>query len=141
MGSVTVSFLQNHFGHRVCMMLSNVSHIVSILLLVMCNSPEALYVSSALMGFNVGLITNFTVSYCGEVCEPRLRGILTSITNLFYYGGYLCVTSLYAITGDWKRSILYTLVFPLLNAAVLFKVSTARSSRRVGLAGQPDLFV
>jgi len=108
------------------MVFSNASHLVSVVTLVLAESPTGLYASSALMGFNVGFVTSFTISYCGEVCEPRLRGTLTSVTNLFYFTGYLCVTALYAATANWKLSVVLTVVLPLVNAAALFKVNENR---------------
>lgn len=122
-GSAAASLAQDRFGHRACMSFANVAHLGSVVALLLADSPAALYGSSALMGFNVGFVTGFSVSYCGEVCEPRLRGTLTSVTNLFYFAGYLCVTALYAATADWRLSVLFTAVLPLANAAVLFKVS------------------
>lgn len=121
-GSVAVSFVQNRFGHKVCMWISNVTHFLSIISLYFADSPVELYVSSALMGFNVGFVTGFTISYSSEVCEPKLRGRLSSVTNLFYFAGYLYVTTLYAATADWKISVLFTLIIPLVNSAILYRV-------------------
>lgn len=120
-GSVVVSFVQDRFGHRACMMVSNVSHLLSVAMLLLSEGPAGLYASSALMGFNVGFVTSFSLSYCGEVCEPKLRGTLTAVLNLFYFAGYLCITMLYAVTADWRISVLYTATLSLVNAVLLFK--------------------
>jgi len=121
-GSVVVSFMQDRFGHRACMMVSNVSHLLSVATLLLSEGPTGLYASSALMGFNVGFATSFSLSYCGEVCEPKLRGTLTAVLNLFYFAGYLCITMLYAVTADWRLSVLYTATLSIVNVVVLFKV-------------------
>ncbi|CAI6348431.1 unnamed protein product [Macrosiphum euphorbiae] len=120
-GSVVVSFVQDRFGHRVCMMVTNVTHLLSVATLMLSDGPSGLYASSALMGFNVGFVTSFSLSYCGEVCEPKLRGTLTAVLNLFYFAGYLCVTMLYAVTADWRLSVLFTAILSVVNAAILFK--------------------
>lgn len=124
MGSVVASLVQDHFGSRLCMMLSNVANLATIVILMFADTPVFLYAISALIGFNVGFITSLTISYSSEVCEPKLRGVLTSVINLFYYAGFLCVTMLYAITADWKLSVFFTVAIPVANALFLFKVST-----------------
>lgn len=120
-GSVIASFLQDRYGHRVCMMVANVTHLLSVAMLMLSDGPAWLYASSALMGFNAGFVTSFSLSYCGEVCEPKLRGTLTAVLNLFYFAGYLCVTMLYAVTADWRLSVLFTAILSIVNAAILFK--------------------
>ncbi|VVC39588.1 Sugar transporter, conserved site,Major facilitator superfamily domain,Major facilitator, sugar [Cinara cedri] len=120
-GSVAASLGQDYFGHRKCMMFSDVMNIATIGILMFANTPEFLYAISAVMGFNMGFITTFTISYCGEVCEPKLRGVLMTVINLFYFAGYLCVTTLYAITADWKLSVLLTVTIPIAAAVFLIK--------------------
>lgn len=126
-GSLLVSFMQDRFGHRFCMLLSSCVQIFTLGTLLLPSSPNLLYVVSTLLGFNMGIVTGFSVSYGGEICDPKLRGTLTSVSNLFYFGGSMLVTGLYAITGDWKLSILCTVVVPLLSVLVtLVLVSTSR---------------
>ncbi|VVC39585.1 Hypothetical protein CINCED_3A022308 [Cinara cedri] len=120
-GSVVASMVQDHFGSRQCMMLSNVTNLATIVILMFADTPEFLYNISALIGFNVGFVTSITISYSSEVCEPKLRGVLTSVINLSYFAGYLCVTMLYAITANWKLSVLITVAIPVANAVLLFK--------------------
>ncbi|KAL5238926.1 hypothetical protein ACI65C_006336 [Semiaphis heraclei] len=120
-GSVIVSFLQDRFGHRVCMMVANVTHLLSVATLMLSEGSVGLYANSALMGFNSGFVTSFSLSYCGELCDPKLRGTLTAVLNLFYYAGYLCVTMMYAVTADWRLSVLFPAILSVINAAILFK--------------------
>lgn len=125
-GSLIASLVQDSLGHRKCMILANISHLLSIVILLLTNTSKLLYVVTALMGFNVGFLNSVTISYCGEVCDPKLRGILSSVSSLFYFAGDLFITTSYAITADWKLSVLFTLTIPIVNAVFLFQVSTFR---------------
>ncbi|VVC39586.1 Sugar transporter, conserved site,Major facilitator superfamily domain,Major facilitator, sugar [Cinara cedri] len=120
-GSVFASLVQDRLGHRTCMILANVTHLLSIAILLFADTPKLLYAVTGLMGFNVGFINSVTISYCGEVCDPKLRGLLLSVCSLFYFAGYLFITTSYAITADWKLSVLFTVAIPVVNAGLLFQ--------------------
>lgn len=123
-GGIVAALVQYSLGHRKCMMTANAVHFLSVVILWYTDNPESLYAVTALMGFNIGFVNNVTISYCGEVCEPKLRGILSSVINMFYFAGDLFITTFYATTADWKLSVLFTVIIPMANVAFMFKAST-----------------
>lgn len=114
---------QNRFGYRPCMMAANAVQL-AIGATTLCflnyyyHSAGALYLLSALAGFNTGFATGFVATYSAEICEPKLRSALTSVAGLFHFFGFLYVTIL-----GWTVAspALYTFLFvavPLANTVV-----------------------
>lgn len=123
-GGIVSALVQYSLGHRKCMITANAVHFLSVATLWYTDAPVLLYAVTALMGFNIGFVNSTTISYCGEVCEPKLRGILSSVINMFYFAGDLFITTSYATTADWRLSVLFTAVVPVANVAFMFMVST-----------------
>jgi MFS family permease len=125
LGSLFLSLVLARLGHRVCMALTNVVQFSSVLIVVLFPvSVNTLYMCSFLMGLSTGCATGLCISYSGEVCEPKLRGSLTSALNVFYFAGTFFVSTAYAITDSWKKSLICSIVFPLINVVALSLVST-----------------
>lgn len=124
LGSLFLSLVQTWLGHRMCMALTNIVQLSpALIVMVLPITVNMLYACSMLMGLSTGLATGLCISYSGEVCEPKLRGSLTSALNVFYFGGYFLVTTLYAITKNWKKTLLYAVSVPMLNFLALIMVS------------------
>jgi len=124
MGSLFLSLVQSRLGHRLCMVLTNLIQFSAVLVVVLFPlSVSTLYACSVLMGLSTGFATGLSISYSGEVCEPKLRGSLTSALNVFYFGGFFFVTTVYAITGSWKTSLLVTIIVPIVNVVAVLVVS------------------
>ncbi|VVC39589.1 Sugar transporter, conserved site,Major facilitator superfamily domain,Major facilitator, sugar [Cinara cedri] len=120
LGSLFLSLVQSNMGHRVCMALTNLIQFMSVVVVVMFPvTVNALYVCSMLMGLSTGFATGLCISYSGEVCDPKVRSSLTSALNVFYFGGYFFITTLYAITTQWKKTLLITVAVPLINFVAL----------------------
>ncbi|XP_008184642.1 facilitated trehalose transporter Tret1 isoform X2 [Acyrthosiphon pisum] len=120
LGSALSSLMLNRFGHKTCMILINVPFLVSQIMLFYANSVGTLYVCSMLMGLSVGYSGGPTSAYIGEVCEPKLRGALMSVTNVFYYAGSFLFTLIYAFTLDWRLTVLIGMSIPIVNIVILF---------------------
>lgn len=132
-GSLFLWLVQARLGHRLCMALTNVIQLSSALVVVLFPlSVTTLYACSALMGLSTGFATGLCISYSGEVCEPKLRGSLTSALNVFYFAGYFFVTTVYAITGSWKTSLLISVFVPVVNVVTLSLVSHIPRRTRYG---------
>lgn len=126
LGSLFLSLVQTNLGHRLCMALTNLIQLLSVLVVfVFPVTVNSLYICSMLMGLATGFATGTCISYSGEVCEPKLRSSLTSALNVFYFGGYFAVTLLYAITKQWKKTLLITAIVPLVNFVALSFVSNS----------------
>ncbi|KAE9527569.1 hypothetical protein AGLY_012849 [Aphis glycines] len=120
LGSALSSLTLNRFGHKTCMIITNIPFIVSQIMFFYANSIETLYACSMLMGLSVGYSGGPSSSYIGEVCEPKLRGALMSATNVFYYVGSLLFTLIYAITLEWRLTVLIGMSIPIATVVILF---------------------
>jgi MFS family permease len=104
------------------MIITNIPFIASQIMFFYANSIGTLYTCSMLMGLSVGYSGGPSSAYIGEVCEPKLRGALMSATNVFYYVGSLLFTLIYAITLEWRLTVLIAMSVPITTAAILFMV-------------------
>lgn len=123
-GNLLLSLYQARMGHRACILLTNLIQLSSVSIVFFPITVTNLCACSILMGLSTGFACGLSVSYSGEVCEPKLRGTLTSVMNVFYFGGYFFASTAYAITNDWKMSLLITVIIPLANIVTLLPVST-----------------
>ncbi|XP_015374843.1 PREDICTED: facilitated trehalose transporter Tret1-like isoform X2 [Diuraphis noxia] len=117
-GNILSLFLLDRFGHKKCMIMTNIPGIVAQMMLYFAENIDMLYVSSILMALNLGFSNAPSLAYAGEVCEPKLRGALISALNIFYYGGSIILTMVYSITMQWRLTVLLTTVFPILTIAL-----------------------
>jgi len=104
------------------MIITNVPFIMSQIMFFYANSIGTLYACSMLMGISVGYSGGPSSAYIGEVCEPKLRGALMSATNVFYFVGSLLFTLVYAITLEWRLTVLIGMSIPIVTIAILFMV-------------------
>jgi len=121
-GNILSLFLLNRFGHKKCMILTNIPSIIAQIMLYFAENVEMLYASSILMALTLGFSNAPSLAYAGEVCEPKLRGALTSALNIFYYAGSIILIVVYSITMQWRLTMLLTTVFPILTIAILLTV-------------------
>lgn len=123
LGSVLSSVLLNRLGHKKCMIITNVPYLMSQILLFYAGNVHTLYACSIMMGLSVGFSGGPFSAYVGEVCEPKLRGALMSATNVFYFSGSLLFASIYAVTRQWRLTVLINMAVPVITIAVLLVVS------------------
>ncbi|VVC30787.1 Sugar transporter, conserved site,Major facilitator superfamily domain,Major facilitator, sugar [Cinara cedri] len=119
LGSALSSLVLNRLGHKNCMILSNLPFIASHLMMVYADNMGTLYASSVLMGLSIGFASGPFTAYIGEVCEPKLRGALMSVTNIFYFFGATLFTTTAAITKQWRLAVLINLLIPVLTILIL----------------------
>lgn len=124
LGSFLSSLLLSRFGHKKCLIVTNVPCLISLIMLGYAENVFTLYVCSILMGLSIGFTTGPCFSYTGEICEPKLRGTLCSAINVFYYAGSLVFTVIYGITKQWRLTLLISAIFPILNIFILLMVTT-----------------
>jgi len=132
-GNMFSLLLLDRFGHKKCMILSNIPSIIGQIILYFAENVEVLYASSILMALTLGFSNAPCLAYAGEVCEPKLRGALTSALNVFYYGGSIILTVVYSITMQWRFTVLLTTAFPILTVAILL---TVIGYCAIGIAGR-----
>lgn len=121
-GCVLSSLVLNRLGHKNCMIITNIPHLLSQIMFYFAEDVMTLYAGSIMMGLSVGFSGGPFSAYVGEVCEPKLRGALMSATNVFYYGGFLLYTTVYAITKQWRLTVLINMLVPIITIFILFMV-------------------
>lgn len=123
LGSVLSSMLLNRIGHKKCMILTNVPYMVSQIMFFYAERVQTMYACSILMGLSVGFSGGPLTSYVGEVSEPKLRGTLMAATNVLYFAGFLILTITYAITKQWRLTVLIGIAIPIINMIILILVT------------------
>ena len=111
------------------MIIVNIPYLVSHIMLYFAEDVNTLYLCSILMGLSVGFSGGPFAAYLGEVCEPKLRGAMMSAANVFFFFGYFLFTAVYALTKDWRRTVLINMALPVVTAVILIAVNTTRRAR------------
>lgn len=123
MGSALSSVTLNRFGHKNCMIASNVPYLVSQIMFLYAKNITFMYAGSIMMGLSIGFSGGPFSAYVGEVCEPKLRGALSSATNVFFFAGSLLFSTIYAVTRQWRLTILINLAIPIVTILILLWVN------------------
>jgi len=100
-GSCMSGYAQKHFGKKSCVVLACVPSIFGWILLFYANSVTMLYWSTITMGIGLGFNDGPAYSYIGEICEPRLRGIMACVVNMACLIGVLSSYGL-SYVFHWK---------------------------------------
>ncbi|CAH1713748.1 facilitated trehalose transporter Tret1-like isoform X2 [Aphis gossypii] len=119
LGSVFSSLVLDRLGHKNCMIITNIPYLVSQIIFFYAENVETMYVCSIMMGLGVGFSGGPFSAYLGEVCEPKLRGALMSATNVFFFSGSLLLTTIYAITRQWRLTVLANMAIPIITIVIL----------------------
>lgn len=123
LGSVLSSLVLNPLGHKKCMIITNIPYMISQIMFYYAENIETMYACSILIGLSVGFSGGPFSSYIGEVCEPKLRGALMSATNVFYFSGSLLFATIYAITRQWRLTVLINMAIPIITIIILYMVT------------------
>lgn len=100
-GSCLSGYAQKYYGKKSCVVLACVPSICGWILLWYADSVNMLYLSTMTMGLGLGFNDGPAYSYIGEVCEPRLRGIMSCVINMACLIGILSTYGLGSIF-HWK---------------------------------------
>lgn len=122
LGSVFSSVVLDRLGHKNCMIITNIPYLVSQIMFFYAENVETMYACSIMMGLGVGFSGGPFSAYLGEVCEPKLRGALMSATNVFFFSGSLLLTTIYAITRQWRLTVLANMAIPIITIVILCMV-------------------
>ncbi|XP_046672094.1 facilitated trehalose transporter Tret1-like [Homalodisca vitripennis] len=120
-GSLTSGFLQDLFGRKRCMLVVTIPQMIGWLLLYSADSVPWLYTAVTVMGLSVGFMEAPVLSYIGEITEPRLRGVLSSIAGIFLNVGIMLECYIGALT-DWRSLALISALGPVLIFILLSQV-------------------
>uniref|UniRef100_A0A1B6E8P1 Major facilitator superfamily (MFS) profile domain-containing protein n=1 Tax=Clastoptera arizonana TaxID=38151 RepID=A0A1B6E8P1_9HEMI len=120
-GSLVSGFLQDLFGRKRCMMVMNIPQLIGWLMLYSANTVPMLYGAVTVMGLSIGFMEAPVLSYIGEITEPRLRGVLSSIAGVFLNVGIMLEFYIGAITY-WRTMALISALWPVLTFIMLSQV-------------------
>nr|XP_018915851.1 PREDICTED: facilitated trehalose transporter Tret1-like isoform X1 [Bemisia tabaci] len=120
-GSLLSGAMLQSFGCKKLMMLINIPQFGCWLMLYYASSNISLYISSAMVGFVIGLMEAPTIRYIGEISHPSLRGVLTTYSSMYTTIGFLVVYFLGSLT-DWRHVALYSSLAPIICVLALSQV-------------------
>lgn len=104
-------------------MLACLPSIVGWIILWYANSVNMLYLSTMTMGLGLGFNDGPAYSYIGEVCEPRLRGIMSCVVNMACLIGILSTYGL-GFVCHWKTVASLSALCPVLCLLLVAFVSS-----------------
>ncbi|CAH0381581.1 unnamed protein product [Bemisia tabaci] len=121
LASFASGYLQDRFGRKGVALLANIPILATWLLLYTANSIPALYIGAGMMGLSQGLAEAPIISYTGEISEPHLRGILSTITSTAVMIGMIIMFVL-GYYFDWRTATLISAAFPIITIAVMTQI-------------------
>ncbi|RZF35770.1 hypothetical protein LSTR_LSTR012068 [Laodelphax striatellus] len=120
-GAMSVNFVLDPLGRKLCMMLINIPILVAMLILANSSSVEVFYIVSALFGACIGFMEAPTITYIGEISEPDFRGILTTYAEAMLNAGfvfiYICGSFLH-----WRTATLSAAIIPMLALVAVYMI-------------------
>lgn len=88
-GVIPLAYFTNVVGRKTILILTAIPCIVAWLIIIFAASVEALYVARFLIGVEVIITFTITPIYLTEISEVKIRGILSSVAQLFFNIGAL----------------------------------------------------
>lgn len=100
------------------MILVNIPHIIGWLMLYNATSLNEIYIAAVLLGLGVGFMEAPIVTYVGEICQPSIRGILTSCAGVAVMLGFFIVYLLGTVMV-WRNIALVCVSIPLITIVAI----------------------
>ncbi|XP_065212664.1 facilitated trehalose transporter Tret1-like isoform X2 [Planococcus citri] len=110
-GSLLSSFIQDKYGRKTCLTIVCFPQFLGWFSLFIARSSQLLYVSSCSLGLAMGLSEAPILTYVGESTEPRLRSVLSSLSNFCSMIG-LFLTYLLAAIISWRQLAMLYMCLP-----------------------------
>ncbi|XP_075984887.1 facilitated trehalose transporter Tret1-like isoform X2 [Anticarsia gemmatalis] len=121
LGSIFSGPLLDHFGRKKALFLVNIPHVIAWLLMYYAWNVPSLFIGNALLGIGTGIMEAPSVTYVGEISDPSIRGILTTLTNAFTSTGIFVAYFLGTVL-PWRQAALVALVVPLATMVLVLFV-------------------
>lgn len=109
-------------GRKLALICVNIPYVVAWILLYYAQSLNMIYISFMLLGIGLGLMEAPIFTYIGEICEPGIRGILTSSASIAAAFGIGLVYFL-GNQVSWRNAALICAVIPVLAIFLISFVS------------------
>ncbi|XP_026313966.1 facilitated trehalose transporter Tret1-like [Hyposmocoma kahamanoa] len=121
LGSLLSGPLLDYVGRKKALFIVNIPHVVAWLLMYYAWNVPSLFIGNALLGIGTGIMEAPSVTYVGEICDPALRGILTTLTNCFTSTG-MFLAYLLGTVLPWRQAALVSLAIPLTTMVLVLFV-------------------
>ncbi|XP_072933464.1 facilitated trehalose transporter Tret1-like [Epargyreus clarus] len=121
LGSVFSGPLLDYFGRKKALFIVNIPHLIAWLLMYYAWNVPSLFIANALLGIGTGIMEAPSVTYVGEVSEPSIRGILTTLTNSFTSTG-MFLAYLLGTVLPWRQAALVSLTVPVATMVLVLFV-------------------
>uniref|UniRef100_A0A1B6J4W6 Major facilitator superfamily (MFS) profile domain-containing protein n=1 Tax=Homalodisca liturata TaxID=320908 RepID=A0A1B6J4W6_9HEMI len=112
LGSGVSAFLQDILGRKKCLMAVNIPNLIAWIIIYFATRTAHLFIAQIIMGIAMGFLEAPILSYIGETTQPRLRGILTSFSGVFYNLGLMVLNSMSTVM-DWRSVVLFSMLGPV----------------------------
>ncbi|XP_038207163.1 facilitated trehalose transporter Tret1-like [Zerene cesonia] len=112
LGSIFSGPLLDYFGRKKALLLVNIPHLIAWLLMYFAWDVPSLFIANALLGIGTGIMEAPSVTYVGEISDPSVRGILTTLTNCFTSTG-MFIAYLLGTVLTWRQAALVSLTVPV----------------------------
>uniref|UniRef100_A0A1B6FHS8 Major facilitator superfamily (MFS) profile domain-containing protein n=1 Tax=Cuerna arida TaxID=1464854 RepID=A0A1B6FHS8_9HEMI len=112
LGSGVSAFLQDILGRKKCLMAVNIPNLIAWIIIYFATSTAHLFISQIIMGIAMGFLEAPILSYIGEITQPRLRGMLSSFSGVFYNLGLMVLNSMSTVM-DWRSLALFSMLGPV----------------------------
>lgn len=112
-GAPLTALLAGVYGRKPTVLLIAVPHIISWLIIAFANSTWLFYLARFIAGLSEGAVFIVIPMYCGEVSEPKIRGVLGSAVSVAFISGILfinCIGPYFSITFSAFVCIIFPFV-------------------------------
>ncbi|KAK9702321.1 Sugar transporter [Popillia japonica] len=113
--------ITEYLGRKKCMQLVNIPFLCAWIMFKYTTSIYLIFLALCLTGLSGGLLEAPVITYVAEICQPRLRGMLSSTSTLSVMGGVL-IQFLFGTFFHWRTVALINCIFPVLSFVLLFFV-------------------
>ncbi|KRT83314.1 membrane transporter, partial [Oryctes borbonicus] len=120
-GCALSGVITESLGRKKCMQLVNIPFLCAWIMLKYTTSIYLIFIALCLTGLSGGLLEAPVITYVAEICQPRLRGMLSSTSTLSVMGGIL-IQFLFGTFFHWRTVALINCIFPIASFILLFFV-------------------
>uniref|UniRef100_U5EU35 Putative transmembrane transport n=1 Tax=Corethrella appendiculata TaxID=1370023 RepID=U5EU35_9DIPT len=113
-GSILSGIVLEPLGRKRSMILVNIPHIIGWFMLHFASTLEEIYFAAVLLGLGVGFMEAPIVTYVGEICQPSIRGILTSCAGVAVQLGFTLVYFIGTV-ATWRTTAAICASVPLIT--------------------------
>nr|XP_022901110.1 facilitated trehalose transporter Tret1-like [Onthophagus taurus] len=120
-GGTISGMVTQAYGRKRTMQIVNIPFLCAWLLLSFATDITQVLIALCITGLTGGLLEAPVITYVAEICEPKLRGALSSTSSLSVILGIL-LEFLLGTFLSWKHAALANCIFPILSFTLLFFV-------------------